>query len=255
MKVLRTRVMPCLLIKDRGLVKTIKFREPQYVGDPINAVRIFNQKEVDELILLDINSTTLNKNIQFDLIEKITSECFMPLCYGGGVRTLDDFQKLFYMGVEKVSISSLLFINPGLVKKAISIYGSQSLVVTLDIRKSWLSGKYHVYTHSARTKIKKSLLEVVDLATSLGVGEIIVNSIDRDGTWGGLDLGLVKLVAEHVTVPVVALGGAGKLEHIKQVVDAGASAVGIGSMAVFQAQNMGVLIKFPKLSELEALFQ
>lgn len=250
---LRTRVMPCLLLKGRGLVKTKKFGKFQYVGDPINAVRIFNQKEVDELVLLDIDATTFNKNIQFDLIEQITSECFMPLCYGGGVRSLDDFHKLFYMGVEKISISSLLFINPGIVKEAVSIYGSQSIVATLDFKKNWF-GKYTVFTNSAGISTKYSLADAVLLVTSLGIGEIIVNSIDRDGTWSGFDLNLVSSVVEQVTVPVVALGGAGKLEHIGQVVkEANASAVGLGSMAVFQAKGMGVLIKFPKISELDAL--
>lgn len=245
--------MPCLLLKGRGLVKTIKFSKPQYVGDPINAVRIFNQKEVDELILLDIDATTNEHKIQFDLIEQITSECFMPLCYGGGVRTLDDFRKLFYLGVEKISVSSLLFRNPEIVKEAITLYGSQSIVATLDIKKSWL-GKYNIYTNSARVKCKLSLLQAIIHAKSLGVGEIIVNSIDRDGTWLGFDLNLVRLVVEQVVIPVVALGGAGNLDHIQQVVkEASASAVGLGSMAVFQAKGMGVLIKFPKLSELETL--
>lgn len=204
--------------------------------------------------MLDIDATTQKQKIQFELIEKITSECFMPLCYGGGVRVLDDFRKLFYMGVEKVSISSLLFLNPDVVKKAISIYGSQSIVVTLDIKKSWL-GKYNVYTNSGTLKTKFSLQQAIEYVTSLAVGEIIINSIDREGTWLGFDLDLIRTVVEQVAVPVVALGGAGNLEHIKQVVkNAHASAVGLGSMAVFQAQDMGVLIKFPQLDELDVLF-
>lgn len=251
---LRTRVMPCLLLKGEGLVKTIKFSKERYVGDPINAVRIFNQKEVDELILFDIDVSSQKSGINFPLIERITSECFMPLCYGGGVKSLEDFRKLFYLGVEKVSVSSLLFENPEVVRQAIAIYGSQSIIATLDIKRAKFSKKYRVHTHSAKKKTAYDPLQATRLAYGLGVGEIILNSIDRDGTWDGFDLELVRSVTEAVSVPIVAVGGAGKLEDISMVVkDSGASAVGLGSMAVFQAKDMGVLIKFPKIIELEKL--
>lgn len=248
---LRTRVMPCLLLKGRGLVKTVNFKNERYVGDPINAVRIFNQKEVDELVLFDIDCTSHNSPINFPLLEQITSECFMPLCYGGGVKTLADFKKLFSMGIEKISVSSLLFEDPNVVKKAVAIYGSQSIIATLDINQSKFRKIYGVFTHSAKRKNKYTPVEAAKYACELGVGEIIINTIHRDGTWQGFDQELIKQISECVNVPVVAAGGAASLEDIKTVViDGHASAVALGSMAVFQAKDMGVLIKFPKISEL-----
>lgn len=248
---LRTRVMPCLLLQGRGLVKTVKFKNERYVGDPINAVRIFNQKEVDELVLFDINSTTKASPINYPLLEQITSECFMPVCYGGGVKTLEDFRRLFSMGIEKVSISSLLFDNPEVVTKAVAIYGSQSIIATLDIKLSKYRKKYQVYTHSSKQKRKYTPVEAAKYACSLGVGEVIINTIHRDGTWSGFDQDLIKNICQNVDVPVVAAGGAGTLDDIKDVVvNANASAVALGSMAVFQAKDMGVLIKFPKQTEL-----
>lgn len=243
--------MPCLLLKGKGLVKTEKFRNERYVGDPINAVRIFNQKEVDELVLFDIDSTVKNTQINFPLLEQVTSECFMPICYGGGVKTLSDFRKLFYMGVEKVSVSSLLFENPEVVKEAVAIYGSQSIIATIDVKKSKFRKKYVVCTHSSQNKVKLSPVEAAKYARDLGVGEIILNAVHRDGTWLGFDSELVQQVTDCVNVPVVAAGGAGTLDDIKNVVtDSHAAAVAIGSMAVFQSKDMGVLIKFPKQSDL-----
>jgi cyclase len=243
--------MPCLLLQGRGLVKTIKFKNERYVGDPINAVRIFNQKEVDELILFDINCTSKSSGINFTLLEQITSECFMPVCYGGGVKLLEDFRRLFSMGVEKVSVSSLLFDNPEVVAQAVAIYGSQSIIATLDINKSKYRKKYQVSTHSGKQKRKYTPVEAAQYACSLGVGEIIVNTIYRDGTWSGFDQELIHQISSSVTVPVVAAGGAGSLDDIRNVVvNSHASAVALGSMAVFQAKDMGVLIKFPKPQEL-----
>ena len=248
---LRTRVMPCLLLQGKGLVKTVKFKNERYVGDPINAVRIFNQKEVDELVLLDINCTSDSSSINYSLLEQITSECFMPVCYGGGVKTLDDFRRLFSMGIEKVSVSSLLFDNPEVVTKAVAIYGSQSIIATLDIKLSTFRKKYQVCTHSSKKIRKYTPVEAAKYACSLGIGEIIVNTVHRDGTWLGFDQDLIKQVCESVNVPVIAAGGAGTLDDIKNVVvNANASAVALGSMSVFQAKDMGVLIKFPKHTEL-----
>jgi len=243
--------MPCLLLKGRGLVKTEKFKNERYIGDPINAVRIFNQKEVDELVLFDIDCTSKKTPINFSLLEQITSECFMPVCYGGGVQTLEDFKQLFSMGIEKVSVSSLLFEKPNIVKQAVSIYGSQSIIATLDVNQSRFRKKYNVFTHSAKLKHKYTPVEAARYACELGVGEIIINTIHRDGTWQGFDQELIKNITECVNVPVVSAGGAGSLEDIKNVVINGhASAVALGSMAVFQAKDMGVLIKFPTISEL-----
>jgi cyclase len=243
--------MPCLLLQGRGLVKTIKFKNERYVGDPINAVRIFNQKEVDELILFDIGCTTDANAINYSLLEQITSECFMPICYGGGVRTLEDFRRLFSMGIEKVSVSSLLFDNPDVVAQAVEIYGSQSIIATLDINLSKYRKKYQVCTHSGKKKRKYTPVEAAKYVCNLGAGEIIVNTIHRDGTWSGFDQNLINQICENVNVPVVASGGAGTLDDIKNIVmNANASAVALGSMAVFQAKDMGVLIKFPKQAEL-----
>jgi len=251
---LRTRVIPTLLIDGKGLVKTTNFKSPVYVGDASNTCRIFNQMEVDELVLFDIRSSSKKQAIQFDLIKQIVSECFMPICYGGGVKTLEDFRRLFYTGVEKVSVSSLLFENPQIIKEAIKIYGAQSIIVTLDIKTSWFSKIWGVYIFNGKQKIKLCLNDVIAKINDIGVGEIIVNNIDREGTWQGFDCDLVRYVTERTELPVVALGGAGNMQDIKQVVEHGhASAVALGSMAVFQSKGMGVLIKFPKLKELKML--
>lgn len=251
----RTRVMPCLLLKNGGLVKTVKFKNEQYVGDPLNAVRIYNQKEVDELVVFDISRTTADKLIDFDLIEKIASQCFMPVCYGGGVKTLQDFKALFSLGVEKVSVSSLLFDDPEVVRQAVDIYGSQSIVATIDVHKPLFRSKYIIKTHSGRIKRFMPLSDIVAYCEDLGIGEIIINNINQEGTWEGFDIDLLKGITANATVPVVAVGGAGSLEDIRVAVeDGGASAVCIGSMAVFQSKGMGVLIKFPKPSELAKIF-
>lgn len=251
---LRTRVIPALLLDGQGLVKTTKFKSPVYIGDASNSCRIYNQMEVDELILFDIRASSQNLPIQFDIIQKIVSECFMPICYGGGVKTLEDFKKLFYMGVEKVSVSSLLFENPEVVKEAIKIYGAQSIVATLDIKRSRFRKLQRVYLYNGKQRIKRSLDEVIEMLNHVGVGEIVINNIDREGTWEGFDCELIKYFANNTEVPVVALGGAGSKADIKTVVLQGhASAVALGSMAVFQSKGMGVLIKFPKLKELKEL--
>lgn len=252
---LRTRVMPCLLLKDGGLVKTIRFKDDQYVGDPLNAVRIYNQKEVDEVVVLDISRTTEGKAIDFELVEKIASQCFMPVCYGGGVKSLQDFKTLFSLGIEKVSVSSLLFDGPEVVRQAVEIYGSQSIIATIDLHKPLFRSKYIIKTHSGSTKRSIDLSEIVAYCENLGIGEIIINNINQEGTWEGFDIDLLKRVTSNARVPVVAVGGAGSLEDIQAAVcEGGASAVCIGSMAVFQSKGMGVLIKFPKLSDLEKLF-
>lgn len=253
---LRTRVMPVLLLSGRGLVKTTRFKSAQYVGDIINSARIFNQMEVDELIILDIDSTAKKAPIQFDLIGRIVSECFMPICYGGGVQSIEDFRKLFYLGVEKVAVGSLIFSAPDVVKKAVNMFGAQSIVAVLDIKKSFWRKKYKVTTHNAKRQISMPLQQVLAVLENLGVGEVVINNVDREGTWQGFDNDLVSYFAKSLDVPVVAVGGCGTLDHIKSVVKEGqASAVGLGSMAVFQAKGMGVLIKFPKTRELECLLK
>lgn len=251
---LRTRVIPSLLLDGQGLVKTVNFKAPIYVGDASNTCRIFNQMEVDELMLFDIRATSEKRVIQFDLIKEIVSECFMPICYGGGVSNLDDFRRLFYLGVEKVSVSSLLFSRPDIIKEAIAIYGAQSIIATIDLKRSRWRKKLGAYTANGKHKVDMTVDEVIMHLIDVGVGEVIVNNIDADGTWDGFDCELVRYFAERLDVPVVALGGAGSMQDIKTVVDEGfASAVALGSMAVFQSKGMGVLVKFPKLHALNQL--
>jgi cyclase len=247
--------MPCLLLSNGALVKTVRFREGPYVGDPVNAVRIFNQKEVDELVLLDIHATTQNRGIDFDTLEKLVSECFMPICYGGGVRSVEEMRRLYALGIEKVSLGAAAFDVPGLVEDASREFGAQAVVVTLDVKKNML-GKATVRTHNGTRDTKLSPAAAARMFSDQGAGEILLYSIDRDGTWSGFDLKLVESVTQSVTVPVVVTGGAGSLQDIKSAVkDSGASAVAIGSMAVFQGKDLGVLIKFPTRRDQEALFE
>lgn len=251
---LATRLMPCLLISNGALVKTIRFKEGSYVGDPVNAVRIFNQKEVDELILLDIHATTQSRGIDFETLEKVVSECFMPICYGGGVRTLEDMRRLYALGIEKVSLGAAAFEVPDLVRKASSEFGAQAVVVTLDVKKGLL-GRSTVRTRNGSHDTKMSPPEAARTFEEQGAGELLLYSIDRDGTWSGFDLKMVESVSHAASVPVVSTGGAGSLEDIKAAVkQAGASAVAIGSMAVFQGKDLGVLIKFPSRKDQDAIF-
>lgn len=242
----KTRVMPALLLRGQGLVKTVKFRDPKYVGDPINAVRIFNEKEVDELVFLDITATPEGRGPDFDLLSDITSEAFMPMAYGGGITTLEQVRRIFELGFEKVIINSTAYKNPGLITEAASIFGSQSIVGCIDVRKTLL-GRYELYSASARVKEKVGLTEHLARLTKSGVGEILVNTIDRDGTMGGYDLKLLSEVSEAVTVPVIACGGAGNIEHLVQAVQDGhASAVAAGSLFVFMGPHRAVLINYPE---------
>lgn len=252
---LATRVMPCLLMDRGALVKTVQFKNAVYVGDPVNAVRIFNQKEVDELLLIDIAATTEKRGIDFETIEKVVTECFMPICYGGGVDNLVDMRRLFHLGIEKISLSSAAIKRPQLIREAADEFGSQAIVVTLDVKKN-LFGKYTVRTHQGKIDTKRSAIDAACDMEQAGAGEILLYSIDRDGTWSGFDLNLVRDVSHAVGIPVIVCGGAGELAHLRAVVnEAGASAVAIGSMAVFQAKDLGVLIKFPTRQQQETTFE
>jgi cyclase len=247
---IRPRVIPCLLLKNEGLVKTVKFKDPKYLGDPINIVRIFNDKEVDELVFLDILATVENRRPNFDLLGKITSECFMPLGYGGGIRDMDDVKKLLAIGVEKFVLNTAAVENPALIRAAADYAGSQAVVISMDVKKT-LFGKYEVFTRGGK---KGTELDPVKFAIELekhGAGEIFVNAIDRDGTMQGYDLDLIRRVAESVGVPVVACGGAGNIGHLAEAVKAGASAAAAGSMFVFQGPLRGVLISYPAQEELK----
>lgn len=238
-----------------ALVKTVRFKDIVYVGDPVNAVRIFNQKEVDELILLDIHATSQQRGIDFETIEKVVSECFMPICYGGGVRNLEDMRRLFALGVEKVSLGAAAFEVPGLVSAAAAEFGSQAVVVTLDVKRQLL-GKHTVRLRNGADDTKMSALDAAREFERQGAGEILLYSIDRDGTWSGFDLKLLHEVSHGVDIPLVVTGGAGEFLHLREaVLQGGASAVAIGSMAVFQGKDLGVLIKFPARQQQDDIFK
>ena len=248
---IKPRVIPALLLKGQGLVKTVKFKEPKYLGDPINIVRIFNDKEVDELVLLDITATPEKRGPQFDLLKNIASEAFIPLAYGGGIRSMDDVKKLLSIGIEKLIMNTSAVETPSLVREVADHAGSQAAVVSMDVKKGLL-GKYEVFTHCGQ---KKTGLDPVKHAIEMermGVGEILINSIDRDGTMQGYDVELVRKVADAVSVPVVACGGAGNLSHVSEVIKQGhASAAAAGSIFVFQGPLRGVLISYPTPKELK----
>lgn len=242
----KTRVIPVLLLRGQGLVKTVNFKTPKYIGDPINAIRIFNEKEVDELVFLDITATVENRGPNFKLLSEITSEAFMPMAYGGGVSTLEEVRTLFQLGFEKVIINSAAYNNLDLINEAVAIFGSQSVVGCVDVQKSLL-GRYDLYSKSGGLKEKVSLVEHLDALTRNGVGEILINAIDRDGTMRGYDLKLLRIVTSAVTVPVVACGGAGSVDDFVQAVQEGhASAVAAGSLFVFMGPHRAVLINYPE---------
>jgi cyclase len=246
---LKPRVIPILLLQDNGLVKTTKFKNPKYIGDPINAIRIFNEKEVDELIFLDITVTKNNKAIDFDLISKIASECFMPLSYGGGVKDIDTIRRILKLGVEKICINSYVFENPNFVKEAVKLFGSSTIVVSVDVKKN-IFGKYEIWSHSGTKKVKTTFDEAIKLIKEIGVGEILINSIDKDGCMLGYDCRLINRVSKSVTIPVVASGGAGTTNDFKHAISNGASAVAAGSMFVFHGKHKAVLITYPNRKEI-----
>ena len=248
------RVIPCLLLKEKGLVKTVGFKKPKYVGDPINAIRIFNEKEVDELVFFDITATTGNASPPFEMIELIASECFMPVCYGGGIRKIEDIEKIFGLGIEKVSIGSYAVECPNFIKKSSSVFGSQSIIVCIDVEMRKF-GRYHVVTHNGKQKRKLDPVKHAICMEEMGAGEILVNAVDRDGTMAGYDIVLVKSIVDNVSIPVIASGGASSLEDIREVIDVGgASAAGVGSLFVFYGKHRAVLINYPERKDLETLF-
>lgn len=246
----KTRVIPVLLLRGKGLVKTVKFKDPKYIGDPINSVRIFNEKEVDELVFLDITATPEGRGPNFELLADIAGEAFMPMAYGGGVTTLEQVQQIFALGFEKVVINTAAYISPQLIRDSAAIYGSQSIVGCVDVRRTFL-GRYELASHAARTKQTIGLRSHVEELERLGVGEIIVNAVDRDGTQAGYDLKLIREVSSAVSVPVVACGGAAGIDDfVSAVHDGGASAVAAGSLFVFVGPHRAVLINYPARSEL-----
>jgi cyclase len=241
----RARVIPCLLVRGHGLVKTKRFKDAVYVGDPINAVRIFSEKEVDELVILDIDASRERRDPNYELVAEMAGECFTPMAYGGGVRTLEQVRRLIRCGVEKVVINTAATESTAVVTEAAAIFGSQAVVGAIDVRRTLLGG-YKVLARSATQETTLRLDEHVGNLVAAGAGEIFLNSVDRDGVMEGYDLALIRSVVRLTTVPVVACGGAGTAEHLVQAVrDAGASAVAAGSMFVFHGRHRAVLINYP----------
>ena len=247
---LKHRVIPCLLLCNGGLVKTLKFGNPKYVGDPINAIKIFNDKEVDELMVLDITASKENRGPNYDLLEQFAEECYMPLCYGGGITTADQARRLFELGVEKVCLQTAALNDLKIVEEIANQCGSQSLLISIDVKKNWL-GNYELYSASKGKSVKKDWKQFLKDAVSAGVGEVVLNAVDRDGTMRGMDLNLIKQGASSVKVPLVAVGGVSSLSDIKQAIEAGASAVSAGAFFVFHGPHRAVLITYPQYKELE----
>ncbi|RXK03737.1 imidazole glycerol phosphate synthase subunit HisF [Arcobacter sp. CECT 8989] len=247
---LRTRLIPCLLLKNESLVKTVKFKEYNYIGDPVNTVRIFNELEVDELMFLDIFASKENRDINFKILEDIANECFMPLSYGGNIKSLDDAKKIFKIGFEKVVINSSSFNNLKLIEEISNYFGVQSVVCSIDIKNSFW-GTQKIYSHHGRKKQNVDIVSWVKKLEKAGAGELLVTSIDKEGSWEGYDIELIKKITSNVQIPVIANGGCGKVEHLGEVVEkANASACAIGSMLVYQKKGMGVLVNFPDKKEL-----
>lgn len=252
---LQTRVIPCLLLKNDGLVKTVQFKNATYVGDPINTVRIFNEKEVDELIFLDIEASTLKKDPDFKLLSEIADECFMPLAYGGGLHSIEQVRKIFSIGIEKVAVNSYAHENPAFITEIANIYGAQAVIASIDVKKNFWK-KNEVVSLSASKKHKYTTIEWAKEMESRGAGEILLTSVDREGTWSGYDLELIQSITSVVDIPVIAHGGAGSISDFTAAKkNAHASAMGIGSMVVYQKKDMGVLINFPDRQKLEIALQ
>ena len=246
---LRPRIIPSLLIHDKGLVKTVKFKDHKYIGDPINAVKIFNEKEVDELAIFDIDATVLGNEPNYILIEKLANQSRMPLCYGGGVKTVKQAQRIFSLGVEKIALSSSIIQNSNLITEISEKVGSQSVIVVLDVKKK-LFGGYEIYTHNGKKSTGIDPLKFVEKIEKLGAGEIVINSIDNDGSMKGFDLKLIDLIRNKISLPLTVLGGAGSMNDIGEVISKhGIIGVAAGSQFVFKGKYRAVLINYPTASE------
>ncbi len=251
----RPRVIPVLLLQSNGLVKTVMFDNPKYIGDPINAVKIFNDFEADELVFLDIEATKQNRTISLDLVKDIAEESFMPFAVGGGINSIEIIRDLLKSGAEKVVLNDALFSNPELIIASSKIFGKQSIIASIDVKRNNF-GEHEVYRNCGKTPTGLNVVELAKKASDLGAGEIIINSIDRDGTFEGYDIELINIISNAVPVPVVALGGAGELEDLQKVVElGGASAVAVGSLFSFVDSKRSVLINYPDPEELMELFK
>ena len=251
---LRPRIIPSLLVHDKGLVKTVKFKNPKYVGDPINAVKIFNEKEVDELAIFDIDATVLGREPDYGIIEKLANQSRMPICYGGGVKTLEQAQKIFGLGIEKIALSSSVINDPKLISKISERVGSQSVIVVMDCKKKLLGG-YEIYTHNGKESTGIDPVSFAVKVQEFGAGEIIINSIDQDGMMKGFDMNLISKIREVVNIPVTVLGGAGNINDIKKMIQKyGIIGVAAGSLFVFKGKYKAVLINYPDRNIKEQIY-
>jgi len=249
------RIIPCLLLSNNALVKTVKYKDPGYIGDPINAIRIFNEKEVDELIFLDIHASSHDQRPNFRLIAEIATECFMPVSYGGGVASLENAQRIFQLGIEKISLNSVIFDNPGFVSEMAKQFGSQAVIASIDVKKD-NNGNHEVYKKNGKIATGWDPGELAKHVENLGAGEILLNSIDHDGTQSGYDINLIKNVSDSIGIPVIACGGAGTiLDFVDAIRLGGASACAVGSMVVYFGKNRAVLINFPLRKKIEKAFE
>lgn len=251
----RIRVIPVLLIQNGGLVKSIKFKNHRYIGDPINAVKIFNEKEVDEIVIIDISATKEKRKPNLEQIREITAEAFMPLSYGGGITSLEEARDILYEGAEKVILNTSALDNQNLISQIADQFGSQSVTVSIDVKKDWLK-KHRIYRDNGTKKTRFSIIDFARKMELAGAGEIIITSIDRDGTYMGFDNEIIKQISESVNIPIIANGGASKLKDFSDVViKSGASAVAAGSMFVLKRPHQAVLISYPTQDELISFFK
>lgn len=253
---LRSRITPCLLVHNKGLVKTTNFKDPKYVGDPLNAVKIFNEKEVDELIVLDIDATVEGRGPDFELIQNLAVECRMPFCYGGGVTTAEQAKKIISLGAEKVALSAAAIYNTDILRQIANAVGTQSVVVVVDIRKKKIFGGYEIVTHNGKKTAAIKLVDLLEILNEIGIGELVINSVDNDGKMEGLDFKLFDFVRSKTEMPMTILGGVGKIEDIKEAI-ARYKTIGVsaGSFFVFKGKYRAVLISYPKFEERKSLYQ
>jgi cyclase len=247
---LQSRIIPCLLIHNKGLVKTVKFKDAKYVGDPLNAVKIYNEKEADELIVLDIDASVEKNEPDYKLIERLALQCRMPLCYGGGIKSVEQALKIFSLGVEKIALSSAAIENPNLITQLADKVGKQSVVVVIDAKKKLLSSKYEVYMHNGKKSTGLNAVDWAKKAEDLGAGEIVINSIDNDGIMTGYDLNLIDKIREVTNIPLTVLGGAGCYEDFSNLIRKyQVLGLAAGSFFVFKGKYRAVLINYPNLEE------
>lgn len=248
------RIIPCLLLRNNGLVKTVKFKESTYIGDPINTIKIFNEKEVDEIFFLDIDATRLKKEPPYDLIQNIASECFMPFAYGGGIHSLLQIERIIKSGAEKIIINTQAFLGKNFLKEAVQQFGSSTIAVSIDVKKEFLKGNI-VYVKGGTQSTGLNPVDYAREIENAGAGEILINSIDRDGVMEGYDIELIKSISGSIKIPIIACGGAGRLNDFSQAVkQGGASAAAAGSFFIFHGKRRAVLITYPSYSEITNLF-